>query len=74
MDNGIQRVDKDNQESKVIINRNYDSVIDIGTDTEVSVALPTRHDYGLILDQLKQYYKIYKIPKTRTDFSFEEVK
>jgi hypothetical protein len=69
----VLSVDKDNQDAKVIINRNYDSVIDIGTDTEVSVALPTRYDYGSILDQLKQYYKIYKIPKTRIDFSFEEM-
>jgi hypothetical protein len=65
-------VDKDNQGAKVIINLDYDTVIDIGNDTEVSVGLPTRHDYGSILDQLKQYYKIYKIPKTRIDFSFEE--
>lgn len=66
-------VDKDNQDAKVIINRNYDSVIDISNDTEVSVALPTKYDYCSILDQLKQYYKIYKIPKRRIDFSFEEV-
>jgi hypothetical protein len=33
-------VDKDNQDAKVIINRNYDAVIDIGNDTEVSVGLP----------------------------------
>jgi hypothetical protein len=25
------------------------------------------------VDQLREYYKIYKIPKRRTDFSFEEV-
>ena len=66
-------VDKDNQNVKVIINRNFDAVIEIGNDTEDSVALPTKDDYGSILNQLRQYYKIYKIPKTRTDFSFEEV-
>ena len=66
-------VDKDNQNAKVIVNRNYDAIIEIGNDTEVSVALPTKYDYGSILDQLRQYYKIYKIPKRRTDFSFEWV-
>jgi hypothetical protein len=66
-------VDKDNQDAKVIINRDYDAVIDIDNDTQVSVALPIRYDYGSILDELKQYYKIYKIPKTRIDFSFKEM-
>jgi hypothetical protein len=66
-------VDKDNQDAKVIINRNYEPVIDIGNDTEISVALPTKYDYDSMLDQLKQYYKIYKIPKIRIDFSFEEM-
>src|SRR5438270_10068335 len=51
----VLNVDKDNQDAKVIINCNYDTVIDIGNDTEVSVALPTRYDYDSILDQLKQY-------------------
>jgi len=64
-------VDKDSQNAKVIINRNHDAVIEI--DTEVSVALPTNYDYGSTVDQLREYYKIYKIPKRRTDFSFEEV-
>jgi hypothetical protein len=69
----VLNVDKDNQTSEVRVNRNHDAVIEIGNDTEVSVALPTKYDYNSIVDELKQYYKIYKIPKTRTDFSFEAV-
>ena len=67
-------VDKDNQNAKVIINRNHDAVIEIGNDTEVSVALPIKSDYDSVVDQLRQYYKIYKIPKVRTEFSFEAMK
>jgi hypothetical protein len=66
-------VDKDNQDAKVIINHNYDAVIDIGNDTEVSIVLPVKYDYVSILNELKHYYKIYKIPKTRIDFGFEEM-
>ena len=69
----VLNVDKDNQNAKVIINRNHDAVIEIGYDTEVSVALPTKYDYSSIVERLRQYYNIYKIPKTRTDFSFEAV-
>jgi hypothetical protein len=69
----VLNVDKDNQNAKVIINRNHDAVIEIGYDTEVSVALPTKYDYSSIVHQLRQYYNIYKIPKTRTDFNFEAV-
>jgi len=69
----VLSVDKDSQNAKVIINRNHDAVIEIGNDTEVSVALPTKRDYSSIVDQLRQYYKIYKIPKRLTEFSFEEV-
>jgi hypothetical protein len=69
----VLNVDKDNQNAKVIINRNHDAVIEIGYDTEVSVALPTKYDYSSIVERLRQYYNIYKIPKTRTDFNFEAV-
>jgi hypothetical protein len=69
----VLNVDKDNQSAKVIVNRKHDAVIEIGNDTEVSVALPIKSDYGSIVDQFRQYYKIYKIPKRRTDFSFEAV-
>ena len=43
----------------------------IGSDTEVSVALPTKRDYGQIVKELRQYYNIYRIPKTRFDFSLD---
>jgi hypothetical protein len=70
----VLNVDKDNQNAKVIINRKHDAVIEIGNDTEVSVALPTKYDYSSsTIDQLRQYYKIYKIPKRRIDFSFDVV-
>jgi hypothetical protein len=69
----VLNVDKDNQTAEVRVNRNYEAIIKIGNDTEVSVALPTKYDYNPIVEELKQYYKIYKIPKTRTDISFEAV-
>jgi hypothetical protein len=69
----VLNVDKDNQTAEVRVNRNHDAVIEIGYDTEVSVALPTKYDYSSIVHQLRQYYNIYKIPKTRTNFSFEAV-
>jgi hypothetical protein len=69
----VLNVDKDIQTAEVRVNRNHDAVIEIGNDTEVSVALPTKYDYSSIVNQLRHYYNIYKIPKIRTDFSFEAV-
>jgi len=62
-------VDIEVDEAKVIINRDYDAVID-NTDTIVSVALPIVCNYEDAVYYLRQYYNIYKIPKIRTDFSF----
>ena len=45
-------VDRDNQNAKVIINRIHDAVIEIENDTEVSVALPIKYSYNLIVDEL----------------------
>ena len=70
----LLRVDKENLDPQVLINQNYDAVID-NTDTEVSVALPlsanSNSDYSkeTIYSQIIRYYKIYKIPKIRTDLS-----
>jgi len=38
--------------------------------TEVEVALPIGQSIEDIVSKLEQYYKIYKIGKSRTDFSF----
>jgi hypothetical protein len=62
-------VDTEVDEAKVIINRDYDAVID-NTDTIVSVALPIVYSYEDAVFYLRQYYNIYKIPKIRIDFSF----
>jgi hypothetical protein len=70
----LLRVDKENLDPQVLINENYDAVID-NTDTEVSVALPlsanSNSDYSkeTIYSQIIRYYKIYKIPKIRTEIS-----
>jgi hypothetical protein len=40
------------------------------TYTEVEVALPVHQFFEDIVRKLEQYYKIYKIGKSRTDFSF----
>jgi hypothetical protein len=40
------------------------------TYTEVGVALPIGRFIEYIVSKLEQYYKIYKIGKSRTDFSF----
>jgi hypothetical protein len=40
------------------------------THTEVEVALPVDQSIEDIVSKLEQYYKIYKIGKSRTDFSF----
>lgn len=61
----LQEID----EAKVIINRDYNAVIN-NTDTTVSVALPMVYDYEDALHYLRQYYNIYKVPKIRTEFSF----
>jgi hypothetical protein len=68
----LLHVDTDKQDARVIINRNYNAAIEeIGNDTEVSVALPTKYDYESVLGQLRQYYRIYKIPKIRIDISLD---
>lgn len=65
----LLHVDTEIDEAKIIINRDYDAVIN-NTETEVSVALPIICNYEDAVYQLRQYYKIYKIPKIRTDMSF----
>lgn len=65
----LLHVDTEIDEAKVIIDQDYDAVID-STYTVVSVALPMMSSYEDVVHQLREYYKIYKVPKIRTDFSF----
>ena len=62
-------VDTEIDEAKVIIDRDYNAVIN-NSDTTVSVALPLVYDYEDALYDLRQYYNVYRIPKIRTEFSF----
>jgi hypothetical protein len=65
----LLHVDTEIDEAKAIINQDHDAVIN-STDTVVSVALPMNTDYEYQVGQLELYYKIYKVPKIRTNFSF----
>ena len=52
----------------------FTPVNNIGTDTEVEAALPLinhwNNNYSTLLDNLEKYYKIFKLFKRNTDFSF----
>jgi hypothetical protein len=67
--NALLQVDTEIDEAQVIINQDFSARIN-DTDTTVSVALPIIDDYENVVYQLKQYYNIYKIPKSRIEFSF----
>jgi hypothetical protein len=66
------KVDTSRQEIWVEIQKEEKPTRDIGTDTEVEVTLPlpkSLDDNEYWTYKLKRYYNIYKIGKSRTDFS-----
>jgi hypothetical protein len=59
-----------NKGSNEPIKVEFERISHSATDTEVEVALPIGRFFEDIVRRLEQYYKIYKIGKSRTDFSF----
>jgi hypothetical protein len=69
------RVDKSNQNIWTKLHGPYEIAADaiaLGNDTETEVALPvpTSHRYATLAN-LEKYYRIYKIAKSNTYFSFD---
>jgi hypothetical protein len=66
------RVDKSNQIIQSELQGPYElTIAGLGNDTEIEVTLPIpTYDMYVVLARLEEYYKIYKLAKSNTCFSF----
>ena len=70
----LLHVDTEIDEAKVIINPDYDAIIN-STDTVISVPLPINGYYNSLVNRLREYYNIYTIPKRKivTQFTVDNL-